>query len=108
MNNNAQMPMTPRNPAFDRARLKAGAQQQAAPPEQPINLPPIPVDRLLTTRQVAKILGVSIETLKKWRQRHKHLDFVRFPDGCVRYKLSVVTKFIDEWTFKIRRDSDRW
>ena len=108
MNSNPQMPLKPRNSDFDRARLKAGVQQQVAPPEQPIDLPAIPVDRLLTTRQVAKVLGVSIETLKKWRQRHKYLEFVRFPDGCVRYKLSAVQKFIDDWTFEIRRDRDDW
>jgi hypothetical protein len=40
-----------------------------APPEQPIASQPIPVERLLTTRQVAAILNVEVETLKKWRRR---------------------------------------
>jgi DNA-binding transcriptional regulator YiaG len=56
----------------------------------------IPNDRMLTTRQVATMLGVSEEALKKWRQRRMRPGFVRYHDGAVRYRLSVILKFMDD------------
>jgi hypothetical protein len=72
---------------------------QAAPPETPIKLQPILVDRLVTTRQAADILGVSTDTLKKWRQRPgKGPKFIRYPSGAIRYRLSTIMKFLEVCT----------
>lgn len=73
------------------------------PPIQPPGpnstlVPPLPGDRLLSERQAAVILGVSYETLKKWRHRKRSPRFVRFPDGTIRYRLSTLLKFIDDHT----------
>src|SRR6516162_780961 len=67
----------------------------AAPAEDPLQLRQIPMDRMLTTKQTAMILGVSVETLKKWRQKGTEPQFLRYPDGAVRYRLSVIMRFLE-------------
>jgi hypothetical protein len=69
-----------------------------APPELPIRLEPLPVDRMLTTKQVATILAVSIDVLRKWRQRRKGLRYLRYFDGAIRYRLSDAMKFLEAST----------
>jgi hypothetical protein len=59
---------------------------------------PFPTDRMLTTPSAAYILGVTHEVLKKWRQRSQGPEFVRFPNGDIRYCLSAVMKFIEDNT----------
>jgi Helix-turn-helix domain len=75
-----------RETIFSRAEL---------PDQGPIRIPAIPTDRMLNTRQVAVILGLSVETLKKWRQRGTGLAYFRFPDGAIRYRLSDVLRFLE-------------
>jgi hypothetical protein len=74
---------------------RTGVPSQTAAPDEVVTLSAITFDRLLTTRQVSAILNVSIETLKKWRQRHKNLLFLRLPSGAIRYRLSTITIFLD-------------
>lgn len=67
-----------------------------APPEEPFELRPVPTDRMLTTEQVAAILGISVETLRKWRQRRQFLPYFKYDQDAVRYRLSDVLTFIEE------------
>ena len=67
-----------------------------APPEQPIALPPLPAERLLTTRQVAAILNVKVGTLKKWRQRGLGPPFLKLDSGVVRYRLDAIQKYLSD------------
>jgi hypothetical protein len=67
-----------------------------APPEQPVALPPIPSERLLTTRQVAAILNMKIDTLKKWRARGKGPAFLNLDSGAIRYRLEAVQKYLSD------------
>jgi hypothetical protein len=100
MNSLSQKTMTPKPSIFrDRFRRSAVA-SPAAPPEEPVSLPPITSDPLLTAKQVAVILNVSVETLKKWRKRRKNLIFLRFPGGAIRYRLSTVTTFLEACAFE--------
>jgi len=69
-----------------------------APPQQPPELEVPPEDPLLTTRQAAVILKVSVESLKKWRQRGIGPAFVKYDSGAVRYQLSVVLQFVNHCT----------
>ena len=107
MNRVAQMTMTPRPSTTKNELRRTGFPCQAAPPEEPLRLTPIPDERLLTSRQVAAILGVSVETLKKWRQRHKSPSFFRFPNGAVRYSPRTVMKFLKDCTFQPEPTSTR-
>jgi hypothetical protein len=74
----------------------AALRRTAAPPEETLHLAEIPTDRMLTTKQAATILGMAAETLKKWRQRGTGPKYLRFPDGTIRYRLSVIMKFLEE------------
>ncbi len=61
---------------------------------------PFPTDRMLNTPSAAYILGVTDEALKKWRQRSQGPEFVRFPNGDIRYRQSVVLKFREDHTVR--------
>jgi len=51
-------------------------------------------DPLLTPDDVARLLGVSVNTLNAWRVKRQHLPFV--PVGrLVRYRATDVQQFID-------------
>jgi hypothetical protein len=44
----------------------------------------------------ARFVGVSADCLKKWRQRNKGPDFIRYGrNGVVRYELNALMKFRD-------------
>lgn len=69
-----------------------------APPEKPIAIAELPVDRGITTRQAAAILGCKEDTMKKWRLRGQGPKFMKYLDGSVRYRLSTILKFMDDCT----------
>jgi hypothetical protein len=74
---------------------------EVAPPEPPITKQPTVVDRLVTTRQAAAILGILPDTLKKWRQRPGNgPEFIRYPGGAIRYRLSTIMKFLEDCTVR--------
>jgi hypothetical protein len=58
---------------------------------------PLPLDRYLTTKQAAVILGRKPDTLRKWRQHNgKGPKFFRYPDGAIRYSLNELMKFLQD------------
>ena len=68
-----------------------------APAEKLYPLPVVPVERMLRTRQVAVLMAVSIDTVKKWRQRPgKGPRFIKYGDGSIRYRLTTVMRYIDD------------
>lgn len=91
-------PSLPSVPAEGESQSELQAVQKA-PPEESIQMAPIPVDRCVTTEQAAEILGRSVDVVKKWRkQKGKGPAFIRYPDGGIRYRLSVLMKFLDDCT----------
>lgn len=55
--------------------------------------------RLLTPRQTADLLGVSVATLATWRCRQPELlAWVEVSPRCIRYELSTVEAFIAKRT----------
>jgi hypothetical protein len=49
---------------------------------------------LFGTNGAAKILGLTVECLKKWRQRNQGPDYLQYgPSGPVRYELSALMAF---------------
>jgi excisionase family DNA binding protein len=58
--------------------------------------PAAPMQRLLTTDDVAAMTGLSPETLAQWRWLKKEIPFVRLGKKCVRYRQSD----IDAWLAK--------
>jgi predicted DNA-binding transcriptional regulator AlpA len=54
-------------------------------------------DRLLTSKEVATLLGVSNNTLVAWRQKRYGPKFIKLSEdgsGGVRYRLSDVEEFL--------------
>ena len=71
------------------------------PTEIPTSSGQVPLDLLLTTSQVAAILRVSVETVKKWRQRDgQGPEYIQFPGGSIRYRLSTIMQFLQDFTVK--------
>ena len=61
-----------------------------------------PIDPMLTKFQVSDLLDESFEVLEKWRKRPgTGPEFVRYPNGEIRYRLSAVMKFIEEHTVRL-------
>jgi excisionase family DNA binding protein len=58
--------------------------------------PAAPMQKLLTTDDVAAMTGLSPETLAQWRWLKKEIPFVRLGKKCVRYRQSD----IDAWLAK--------
>jgi hypothetical protein len=62
---------------------------------QPSHAPTVtPDDPLLTSREAAVIMKVSVESLKKWRQRLVGPAFIKYDTGAVRYQLSVLLQYV--------------
>lgn len=57
-------------------------------------------ERLLTSREVAEILGVSLGTLRSWRSKawRRDLPFVKFPGpkGRARYRVRDLQNWLDK------------
>lgn len=52
--------------------------------------------RLLTNEEAAGLLGVSTETLRRWRnQRPAQIEFIRLPGGEVRFERDAIRAFIE-------------
>jgi excisionase family DNA binding protein len=54
------------------------------------------VTKLLTTDDVARMTGLSPETLAQWRWLKKEIPFVRLGKKCVRYRLSDIDAWIEK------------
>jgi len=52
--------------------------------------------KLLTTDDVARMTGLSPETLAQWRWLKKEIPFVRLGTKCVRYRLSDIDAWIEK------------
>lgn len=55
-------------------------------------------NRLLTTREVARILEVSPKTLEKWRSEGKGPAFVTLSGRAVRYRFDKLRSWIEAVT----------
>ena len=80
---------------------------QIPPPETLIAVPPMSVGPLVTTRQAAAILLMSRGTLEKWRRTGKGPQFIRHPNGSIRYLLRSVLKFLKDRTVQTKQATGR-
>lgn len=64
--------------------------QAGAPKQADLSTPPA---WLLTERQIAEQLQVSIRTLQRWRKQ-RTIPFVTMPGGIIRYNPDVVAKWL--------------
>jgi excisionase family DNA binding protein len=61
----------------------------------------MPVDELLTVVQAASVLGIRPWTLRHWISDRK-IDVVKYGNGSVRIKRSVLDRFVASCTIKAR------
>ena len=62
-------------------------------------------DPLFNPKAAARILGVSVECLKKWRQRKRGPSYIQYgEDGPVRYALSALKRFQAQHTLHPERE----
>lgn len=52
--------------------------------------------KLLTSKEVAEMLSVSLMTLKRWRLAGEGPAFIYMSRNSVRYKLEDIEKFVEE------------
>jgi predicted DNA-binding transcriptional regulator AlpA len=54
---------------------------------------PVEAERLLTAGDVARITGLSTETLAQWRSQRRGIPFIKLSRNVVRYRHGD----LDEW-----------
>ena len=56
----------------------------------------VSADPMLTTREVAELLGVDVQTIRAWTKRDDDpIPVVRLPDGRMRFRRSALEAWID-------------
>ncbi|MFE7108367.1 helix-turn-helix domain-containing protein [Streptomyces sp. NPDC057575] len=61
----------------------------------------VPVDELLSPRQVEELYGFHVQTLANWRWTGRGPDYIKTgpgKGGRIRYKRSAIEKWLDERT----------
>ncbi len=77
-------------------KLKFRHIPEEAPEEEIIDVVADPIDRMITERQAAVILGVSKDTLKKWRSRRRGPRYYKYHDGAIRYSLADLDQYLTD------------
>ena len=54
--------------------------------------------KLLNEQEAAKLLGVTIAALQKWRQKKRGPTYIKISPRCVRYSPQAIEDFIDSKT----------
>ena len=55
-----------------------------------------PAERLLTPGDVARVTGLSTETLAQWRSQGRGIPFIKLSRNVVRYRHSDLDEFLAE------------
>ncbi len=54
-----------------------------------------PIENLLTERQVAEMLSISVATLRRWRSQKKPPEWTKL-GSSVRYRTEAIRHFVEE------------
>jgi hypothetical protein len=69
---------------------------------EPLPLSAYDDNPVLNEAGAAFVVGLSADTLKKWRQRHQGPDYIQYgQNGVVRYELKALMEFRDKNRVKI-------
>ncbi len=59
-------------------------------------------DPVLDSQGAAFVLGVSVDLLKKWRQRRQGPDYIQYgAGGSVRYEVKALLEFRDAYRVRV-------
>lgn len=63
-------------------------------------------EKLLTPREVASVLGISLETLRSWRGKRyrRDLRFIKLAGARVRYRLRDLRRWLDNLGMSVKRE----
>ncbi len=61
-------------------------------------------DCLMTAENVARIIGLSVETLAQWRSQRKGIPFVKLSRNVVRYRQADLDSWLKQRTVPVRQD----
>lgn len=56
----------------------------------------MPSDELISTEELAEILGLKTRTVKSWREKGKGPKFLRLSHKVIRYKKVDVEKWLEQ------------
>ena len=59
---------------------------------------------LLSADDVARITGLSIETLAQWRSQRREIPFVKISRNCVRYRQADLEAWLTERIVRVEAD----
>lgn len=62
-------------------------------------------EQLLTAEDVAKVVGLSPETLAQWRSQGRGIPFIKISRNCVRYRQTDLDTFLAERIVRVEQDS---
>jgi predicted DNA-binding transcriptional regulator AlpA len=60
--------------------------------------------RLLTADDLAKITGLSVETLAQWRSQRRGIPFIKISRNCVRYRSADLDAWLQERIVRVEND----
>ena len=60
--------------------------------------------RLLRAEDVARITGLSVETLAQWRSQRKGIPFVKLSRNCVRYRQADLDYWLNGRIVRVEDD----
>ena len=63
-----------------------------------------PMASLLSADDVARITGLSIETLAQWRSQRREIPFVKISRNCVRYRQADLEAWLTERIVRVEAD----
>lgn len=62
------------------------------------------MDALLTAEDVARVTGLSVDTLAQWRSQRRGIPFVKISHNCVRYRQSDLDDWIERRIVRTPQD----
>jgi predicted DNA-binding transcriptional regulator AlpA len=65
---------------------------------------PVEAERLLTAGDVARITGLSADTLAQWRSQRRGIPFIKLSRNVVRYRHGDLDKWLAERVVRIEKE----
>ena len=64
-----------------------------------------PAERLLTAGDVARVTGLSTETLAQWRSQRRGIPFIKLSRNVVRYRHDDLDEWLAERLVRVEAES---
>jgi len=61
-------------------------------------------DALLAPSDVARVTGLSVDTLAQWRSQQRGIPYVKISRNCIRYRASDLEVWLQERTVRVPQE----